>query len=135
MTDWLISANGKDSSDSSYCIFDNSYCSFGKLVIAPIRPATSADTSSARKKLKYAASCYRTDDVFSHIKNAFISEYISPTELKEVLKLNFQVNLTPGELDAVVKMFDKGGNGLVSCSDFLFWLNNMHMQIRSDQVK
>jgi hypothetical protein len=43
--------------------------------------------------------------------------------------------LNAGELDAVVKMFDKKGNGLIGCNDFLFALNTWQMAQRSDKVR
>ena len=104
------------------------------MMIAKLETASEADKKSAYEKIRYAASCYKVDDNFGSVKNAFNTEEISPTELKEVLKLNFQIYLTPGELDAVVKMFDTHGTGHITCSGFLFTMNRMNLEDRSKQL-
>ena len=51
--------------------------------------------------------------------DGFNSAELDPTALKEQLRRNFDIKLTPAELGAIMVMFDKDGNGTISCAEFL----------------
>ncbi len=51
--------------------------------------------------------------------DGFTAAELDPTALKEQLRRNFDIKVTPGELGAIMLMFDKDGNGTVSCAEFL----------------
>jgi hypothetical protein len=53
------------------------------------------------------------------IRRSFEADSLTPTEFRELLKQNFDIYLTPGELDAVIKMFDADGDGTISCIEFM----------------
>ena len=56
---------------------------------------------------------------------------MDPTEFKELLKGNFDIYLTPGELDAMVRMFDTDGNGGISCVEFMTTFFRIGLKERS----
>jgi Ca2+-binding EF-hand superfamily protein len=92
-----------------------------KMMVAKLRPCTEEEEQSAFDKLRKAAVSFR-DDVTSGgiiIRKCFEAESISPTIFRERMKDYFNVNLNPGELDAVVKIFDSNSDGGISCSEFL----------------
>ena len=51
--------------------------------------------------------------------DGFTAAELDPTALKEQLRRNFDIKITPAELGAIMLMFDKDGNGAVSCAEFL----------------
>ena len=51
--------------------------------------------------------------------DGFTAAELDPTALKEQLRRNFDIKITPAELGAIMLMFDKDGNGSVSCAEFL----------------
>lgn len=96
--------------------------SFEKIVIIKISPPKPEEEESAYEKLRNAAASYRFDSVFGNLQKSFESQAVTPTIFKELIKINFQINLTPGELGAFVKMFEAKNvptRGLVSCDEFL----------------
>lgn len=92
---------------------------FHKLVETTLVPATEADAKSAFDKIKMAAFEYRKDAPFQDVRKSFECKELSPTGFKELLKANFGIYLTPGELDAAMKLFDANGDGAISSSEFL----------------
>lgn len=107
---------------------------FGKLVVAKVAPATEAEKKSAYEKIKKVAIAYKVDSMFSNIKQGFESASVTPTELRELLKSNFAIHLSPGELDAVVTMFDAHGTGEISSSAFLMTIGRMNGEERSRKL-
>ena len=87
---------------------------FGKLVLAKICPASEEDKKTALSKITNAAIRYRSDCQFMDIRKSFEADSLSPTEFRELLKQNFDIFLSPGELDAVITMFDADGDGTIS---------------------
>lgn len=93
---------------------------FGKLILAKVEPATEQDRVSAEKKIRVAAAYFtREKAVPIDIAKCFESQGLSPTQFRELLKNNFQIYLSPGELDAAMLMFDTDGDGSISCVEFL----------------
>ena len=92
---------------------------FGKLVLAKICPASEQDKKTALSKITNAAIRYRSDCQFMDIRKSFEADSLSPTEFRELLKQNFDIFLSPGELDAVITIFDADGDGTISCIEFM----------------
>ena len=92
---------------------------YGTLVLAKVVPASEHDKKVALSKITNAAIRYRADCQFMDIRKSFEADSLTPTEFRELLKQNFDVFLTPGELDAVIKMFDADGDGTISCIEFM----------------
>ncbi len=108
---------------------------FGEMVKAKITPATEEDHVSAYQKIKMAATYFKGDSVFSsNLWKSFESEELTPTEFKELLKTNFDIYLTPGELDAMVYMFDTDKNGGVSCVEFMTTFFRIALKERSNNI-
>ncbi len=108
---------------------------FNAKVVAKICEATDSDRKSAYEKIRMAATFFKGDSTFSsNLWKSFESEELNPTEFKELLKGNFDIYLTPGELDAMVKMFDTDGNGGISCVEFMTTFFRIGLKERSRYV-
>jgi Ca2+-binding EF-hand superfamily protein len=93
---------------------------FGQMVIAKMVPATERDRQTAERKIRMAAAYFTRDKAFPVvIEKCFESLDLTPTGFKSILKNNFYIDLSPGELDAVMTMFDTDGDGVISCVEFL----------------
>ena len=93
---------------------------YARQVVARLTPATEKDKQSAFEKIRNAAMCYKGDSAFSgNLWKSFESDALVPTAFKSLLKTNFEILLSPGELDAVVGMFDANGDGSISCVEFI----------------
>jgi len=93
---------------------------FGQMVIAKMAPATENDRRTAERKIRMAAAYFTRDKAFPVvIEKCFESLDLTPTGFKSILKNNFYIDLSPGELDAVMTMFDTDGDGVISCVEFL----------------
>lgn len=92
---------------------------FNQLVQATMVPSTEADAKSAFDKIKMAAFEYRKDAPFQDVRKSFECRELSPSAFKELLKANFGIYLSAGELDATMKLFDANGDGVISSSEFL----------------
>lgn len=93
---------------------------YGKLVVAKMTKCTEEDKKNVEKQIRTAACYFTKDKAFPvDVERIFESRDLNPTEFKEVLKNNFNIVLTPGELDAVMKMFDTDKDGSISCVEFL----------------
>lgn len=86
---------------------------------AKLRPATEEEKQSVQRKFAKAAAYYKKDSIFTDLQKSFESSEINPTYFRELLKVNFNMHLNAGELDAAVKMFDSDGSGHISCGEFL----------------
>ena len=104
---------------------------FGKLILAKTAPPTDVDRASAEKKIRLAAAYFNRDKAFPvDIEKCFESRDLTPTDFRAILKNNFYIDLTPGELEAVMAMFDTDGDGSISCVEFLttFFIIECHRQ-------
>lgn len=91
---------------------------FGKATLTQIKPATEEDRKSAFNKIKNCAMQYKASG-FVDYRKCFESTLLEPTPFRELLKRNYEIALTPGELDACISMFDSKGSGCVNCAQFL----------------
>jgi len=108
---------------------------YGSLVQARMEPSTEEDRTSALAKITQAALHFKSDSAFSgNLWNSFESSDLNPTEFKELLKANFDIYLTPGELDAMVKLFDTDNSGDVSCVEFMTTFFRIGLRERSRLV-
>lgn len=92
---------------------------FATLAEAKIEPATEEDRKNALEKIRRAARYYKSDPFIDKIKLSFEASELTPTAFKEVLKNTFDVKLSPGELDAMVDLFDDNKDGHISCVEFM----------------
>lgn len=104
---------------------------YGKLLIAKTSPATDADRVSAKKKITEAAMKFNGDSIFANLQKSFESAELTPTEFKQVLKANFLLHLSPGELDAIVQEFDKNNDKEISCAEFMSTFYKLQIDERS----
>jgi hypothetical protein len=44
---------------------------------------------------------------------------LTPTQFREQLVRNFNLHLTPGEVAALIRVFDENGDGCIDCSEFI----------------
>jgi len=108
---------------------------YGKLVLARMEPSTEEDRQSALAKISSAALHFKSDSAFSgNLWKSFESSDLNPTEFKELLKANFDIYLSPGELDAMVKLFDTDNSGDVSCVEFMTTFFRIGLRERSRLV-
>lgn len=108
---------------------------FANLTITSLKPATKEETKLASDKIKMAALYYKGGGAFGDIKKSFESSSLTPTAFRELLKRNFDITLSAGELDAMLKMFDDNGDGFVSCSEFLSYFFRIGQEERSRLLK
>ena len=90
---------------------------YGKMSLAKLSTATEEDKKSAMAKIKKAAT-FHQGAVLNGGKS-FEAKALTPTEFKEQLKRNWLILLSPGELDALLQVFDSDGDGTVSVVEFL----------------
>jgi hypothetical protein len=108
---------------------------FATQVVAKRGVATEEDHRSVYDKIKKAAAYFKGDSVFSsNLWKSFESLELTPTEFKELLKTNFNINLSPNELDAVIKLFDTDGNGDISSIEFITTFFRIALKERSDRL-
>ena len=80
---------------------------------------TDDEYASAMSKLTEAAVHFNKGGPGSVGLNAFEGQSMPPHVFKEQLKLVFSMRVTPGELGALMRIFDKDGDGVVNCQEFL----------------
>lgn len=71
------------------------------------------DVASVRRKIASVAAYY--DPQRQGGLKGFNGAELDPTALKEQLRRNFGIQVTPAELGALVTLFDKDGDGTVDC--------------------
>lgn len=71
------------------------------------------DVASVRRKIASVAAYY--DPQRGGGLKGFNGAELDPTALKEQLRRNFGIQVTPAELGALVTLFDKDGDGTVDC--------------------
>jgi Ca2+-binding EF-hand superfamily protein len=108
---------------------------FDSLLVANIQTPTEEDKKSFFNKIKLAAYTYKNDSCFGDLQKSFESTALNPTQFKELLKRNFDINVTPGELGAAIAMFDDNGDGEVSCAEFMSTFFKIGLKERTDKLK
>ena len=89
---------------------------YAQYSVAKLATATANDEKQAMKKISNAAT-YHWGDIGGG--KSFESADLTPSAFKEQLKRQFLITLSPGELDAMVKIFDTDGDGNISSVEFL----------------
>ena len=108
---------------------------YGKLVEARMTPSTEEDRQSVLDKITHAATHFKSESVFSsNLWKSFESADLTPTAFKELLKSTFDIYLSPGELDAMVKLFDTDNSGSISCVEFMTTFFRIGLRERSRLV-
>ena len=97
--------------------------------------ATDEDKKSAFHKLRLAAAFNRPNIFIDAIRMSFESSDLTPAAFKEMLKNNFEIYLSPGELDAAVEMFDIDKDGEISCAEFMHTFYQMGLKEQSRRLK
>jgi Ca2+-binding EF-hand superfamily protein len=84
-----------------------------------------ADEARMLAKLKEAAKKYDRYHPAAMSLEGFDVQVMKPGVFREMLKRTFNLILTSKELGAVVKTFDKVGDGTIPCRDFLMFFHQM----------
>ena len=109
---------------------------FAKQVVAKRGEASEEDKKVVYEKIRKAATYFKGDSVFSsNLWKSFESAELDPTEFKELLKTNFDIYLSPNELDAAIKLFDTDGNGDISSIEFITTFFRITERGRRDRGK
>ncbi len=108
---------------------------FDSLLVANIQTPTEEDKRSIYNKIKLAAYTYKNDSCFGDLQKSFESTALNPTQFKELLKRNFDINVTPGELGAAIAMFDENGDGEISCAEFMSTFFKIGLKERTEKLK
>ena len=90
---------------------------FQTMAKAKIIPATDDDKKIALQKITHAASIHQ-GSIMNGVKS-FDSKDMTPEAFREQLKRQFFITLSPGELDAMIQLFDTNGDGEISSVEFL----------------
>ena len=77
------------------------------------------DLATAEAMITEAAAKYDRNSASSMSLDAFDGGAMAPHVFKEQLKRVFNLKLTPQQLGALMRKFDKDGDGTVDCSEFL----------------
>jgi Ca2+-binding EF-hand superfamily protein len=89
---------------------------YAQYSVAKLTTATAKDEKQAMRKISKAATLHWGDIGGG---KSFESADLTPAAFKEQLKRQFLITLSPGELDAMVKIFDTDGDGNISSVEFL----------------
>ena len=109
---------------------------FAKQVVAKRGEASEQDKKVVYEKIRKAATYFKGDSVFSsNLWKSFESAELDPTEFKELLKTNFDIYLSPNELDAAIKLFDTDGNGDISSIEFITTFFRIALKERSKRLE
>jgi len=73
----------------------------------------------ALEKMTEAAKKYDKNHPAAVGLDGFNGEFLLPAQFKEILKRTFGLKLTPSELGALIREFDKNGDEHIECSEFL----------------
>ena len=96
---------------------------------------TPAERKSALDKMTAAAFAYDKQMPGCVQLNAFDGASMSPKIFKEQLKHVFGICLSPQELGALMNFFDRDGDGMINCAEFLVAFFRMGFEERSKFVR
>ena len=91
------------------------------MALAKTRVATKwtpAEEASAIKKVATVAFTY--DALKGGMEEFMTCDSMTPIEFRGQMYRNFLVKLSPEETAALVKIFDKDGDGTISCKEFMY---------------
>jgi len=91
------------------------------------------ERASMLEKIKEAAGKYDKNHPAAVSLSGFDAKYLSPGAFRLTLKRTFHIDLTDGELGALVKMFDRANNNTVCNHDFLVHFTRVGYQVRSEK--
>lgn len=74
---------------------------------------------TAISKVTEVAKKYDKNHPSAPSLDAFNGAFLTPLEFREVLRRTFHLQLTPGELGALIHEFDKNNDGMIECAEFL----------------
>jgi Ca2+-binding EF-hand superfamily protein len=80
---------------------------------------TEDEMKSAYDKIKQAAFFYKKGAFINNFQKSFESQTVTPTVFRELLKQNFEIVCSPGEMHAMMKLFDDNDDGAISCAEFM----------------
>jgi Ca2+-binding EF-hand superfamily protein len=93
------------------------------------------DTDNAMAKITKAAKDYDPNHPAAMSLSAFDGATMTPAVFREMLKRVMGILLTDKELGAVIALFDKEGNRLVSCPDFILRFKELGFTERARERK
>ena len=93
------------------------------------------DMESALKKVTLAAVKYDKNMPGTVQLTAFEGAVMEPADFKDQLKRAFQLEVTPAELGALMKHFDKNFDGVVNCQEFLISFFRLGFEERAKRIK
>jgi hypothetical protein len=85
---------------------------------ARVTPYTAEEKQSALEKLSRVAEFYGSD-LFGSLRGFINGGTMDPTMLKAQLQQQFGVQISSGELGALMEYFDKDKDGVINCNEFL----------------
>lgn len=100
-----------------------------------ISPCTEEDYQSFKRKI-YQASLKFTHNDGIRVKSTFGNEdHMDAGEFKEFLLGFFNVDVTSGELDVAMKVFDLNHDGIITCADFLSTLYRIQWRAQAQEKR
>ena len=96
---------------------------------------TAEERKTALDKITAAAFAYDKQMPGSVQLNAFDGASMSPKIFKEQLKHVFGIVLSPQELGALMNFFDRDGDGMINCAEFLVAFFRMGFEERTKFVR
>ena len=88
-------------------------------VLVDVGGYTERDYQEAKQRLTLAALKYHKDPGSNAGLDAFEAEHLPPHVFKEQLRMAFNLKVSPGELAALMAIYDPQGTGRVHCKSFL----------------
>ena len=97
------------------------------------RQANVKEMKSAYEKLNNISSFHKPD-IFHNYKKYFDGIDLSPKLFHKFLLNSFQINLSIGELNATINVFDLNKDGLISYSEFMSTFHLLGLEERSRRI-
>ena len=86
--------------------------------------------NSAMIKIKEGAEKYDRSHPSAMSLNGFDAEFIQPSIFRNLLKLTFNIDLTPKELGAIVRHYDTDNKGTVNSTEFITYFLKLGFDLR-----
>lgn len=108
---------------------------FAEMCKPTVVQASDEDRKSAYDKIRMAAAFNKPNVFINAMEKSFESSDLTPAEFKEMMKNNFSIRLTAGELDAAIQIFDVDNDGTISCTEFMNLFYKMGLAEQSRLLK